>query len=43
MNKSLDSGFVKTCNKLVIGVKQKGNPIHLLLPPSILKELRQKT
>ena len=39
----VDSGFVKTCNELVIGVKQKGSPIHLLIPPSILKELRQKT
>ena len=39
----VDSGFVKTCDELVIGVKQKGSPIHLLIPPSILKELRQKT
>ena len=39
----VDSGFVKTCDELIIGVKQKGSPIHLLIPPSILKELRQKT
>ena len=39
----VDSGFVKTCDERVIGVKQKGSPIHLLIPPSILKELRQKT
>ena len=39
----VDSGFVKTCYELIIGVKQKGSPIHLLIPPSILKELRQKT